>query len=68
MHSKYEFAARWRRLKRRLLQAAGLAGFFGLFAAPQALHAQTFVAEWAEADIGRVGPTGLALDTVGTST
>jgi DNA-binding beta-propeller fold protein YncE len=30
-----------------------------------ALRAQTFVAEWAEADIGRIGPTGLALDTIG---
>ncbi len=30
--------------------------------------AQTFVAEWAEPDIGRIGPTGLALDSVGGTT
>lgn len=35
--------------------------------APLIAHAQTFVAEWAEADIGRIGPTGLAIDTVGGS-
>lgn len=30
----------------------------------QPASSQTFIAEWAEADIDRVGPTGLALDTV----
>lgn len=30
----------------------------------QTASAQTFVTEWAEADIGRIGPTSLAIDTV----
>lgn len=36
-----------------------------LASGPFTAHGQTFVAEWAEADIGRIGPTGLAVDTVG---
>ncbi len=36
------------------------------FSAPRA-PAQTFVAEWSEADIGRVGPVGLAIDATSTS-
>jgi sugar lactone lactonase YvrE len=32
---------------------------------PRLAHAQTFVAEWPEADIGRIGPTGMAIDTIG---
>jgi sugar lactone lactonase YvrE len=34
---------------------------FGVVAA---LPAQTFMAEWSETDIGRMGPTGMALDTL----
>lgn len=30
--------------------------------------AQQFLAEWSEDDVGRLGPTGLALDKVGTAT
>jgi hypothetical protein len=37
----------------------------GLLASALSARAQLFVAEWAEPDIGRVGATGLALDTVG---
>lgn len=48
-----------------LALALGCAGL-GVFA--PAADAQTFVAEWAEADIGRIGPTGLALDTIGGTT
>lgn len=40
-------------------------GAFGAVSLPSSVSAQTFVAEWAEADIGRLGPTGLAIDTVG---
>ena len=43
--------------------ALGLAGFACALVAP--VSAQTFVAEWAESDIGRLGPTGLAVATVG---
>ncbi len=32
------------------------------------LAAQTFVAEWAESDIGRLGPTGLAVDRIDGTT
>lgn len=38
---------------------------FAVFA-PRAT-AQTFVAEWSEADIGRIGPVGLAIDSNSTS-
>jgi sugar lactone lactonase YvrE len=40
-----------------LLMAAGLAG-------PSVLRAQVFMAEIADNDIGRIGPTGMALDTI----
>lgn len=40
-------------------------GALGAISIPSSVSAQTFVAEWAEADIGRLGPTGLAIDTVG---
>lgn len=40
-------------------------GAFGAVSLPTSASAQTFVAEWAEADIGRMGPTGLAIDTIG---
>lgn len=32
------------------------------------LQAQAFVAEWSTDDIGRLGPTGMAIDTIGGST
>ena len=35
---------------------------------PPSVCAQTFLAEWAQADIGRVGPTGMALDTISGTT
>src|SRR5947199_10393062 len=35
-----------------------------LFGSHPSLFAQSFVSEWAEADIGRIGPTGMALDTI----
>ena len=58
--------ARWFRglqpVLRRTLPVLALVGALG---GVGAVHAQTFVAEWSEADIGRVGPTGLALDTIG---
>ncbi|MES2693597.1 MAG: SMP-30/gluconolactonase/LRE family protein [Verrucomicrobiota bacterium] len=51
-------------LAKRLLPAAAvLLGSAGLLSS--SARAQTFVAEWAEVDIGRLGPTGLALDRVG---
>lgn len=52
---------------RRILACAAV--LLAFVAGPAAsLHAQTFVAEWAEADIGRIGPTGLAVDTIGATT
>ena len=49
-----------------LLRVSAVAFLIGLGVhGASRLRAQTFVAEWAEADIGRIGPTGLALDTVG---
>lgn len=55
---------------RRLLSrsTAVLSLLAGLLGTTAGSRAQTFVTEWAEADIGRIGPTGLALDTVGGST
>jgi len=52
---------RWRESLAAIALAAG-------FLPSAILHAQTFVAEWAAADIGRIGATGLALDTVGGTT
>lgn len=52
----------------RLLQLALSRVILPLLAWAIPIHAQTFVAEWAFADIGRIGPTGLAIDTVGGAT
>lgn len=37
----------------------------GVFTVALTAHGQTFVTEYAEVDLGRIGPTGMALDTVG---
>lgn len=57
------------RLRSRQIPSAALrAGRIGImaiavtFALP--LFGQTFVAEWAESDVGRLGPTGLAVDRI----
>ena len=47
------------------LGALLLLGSLGL---ASSARAQAFVAEWGMDDIGRIGPTGMALDTVGTAT
>ncbi|HVU35120.1 MAG TPA: hypothetical protein VHE61_16925 [Opitutaceae bacterium] len=44
-----------------------LGALLGLVLPPRA-HAQSFVAEWTESDIGRIGPTGMAIDHVGSAT
>lgn len=51
----------------RQISLSGGLLFTALFGAFVPAHAQTFVAEWAEADIGRIGPTSMAIDTVGTA-
>lgn len=50
----------WRRL------SIFAAGCLALLSAPT-VSAQTFVSEWSTDDIGRLGPTGLALDSSGGS-
>jgi sugar lactone lactonase YvrE len=64
IHCLSQLTAPWRRV------ATFAAVFFGTLGLtmPRAAQAQTFVAEWANADIGRLGPVGMALDTVGSST
>jgi sugar lactone lactonase YvrE len=68
------FAERIPDIRRLCLAAISLRRVLSLalvgasFHAAVPLQAQTFVAEWAEADIGRIGPTGLALDTIGGTT
>ncbi len=57
-----------RRADRGGLRLAFLSACIALGAVAHRAPAQTFIAEWAEADIGRLGPTGLALDTVGNAT
>ena len=52
---------------RGLIAFAGMSLAFALFPASP-LIAQTFVAEWTYRDIERIGPTGVALDTVGGAT
>jgi sugar lactone lactonase YvrE len=64
MHTKPNNNAR--SCPRRRGPLAATTAMLALLLAP-ALVAQTFVAEWSEADIGRVGPTGLAIDSVGGS-
>lgn len=54
-----ERGARWRRA------LSFVVAVFAAGALSADAHGQTFVAEWAEADIGRIGPVGLALDTIG---
>jgi sugar lactone lactonase YvrE len=57
------------RPSRRAMKLLSLAG--GLWLAclgAGTASAQTFVTEWAEADIGRIGPTSLAIDTVNGAT
>jgi DNA-binding beta-propeller fold protein YncE len=54
----------FKRIARRLASTAVALGGFG-FALMTPAAAQSFVAEWSEDDIGRLGPTGLAVTTAG---
>ena len=65
MHSTTQ---RLGRFSGRAKQIAGLCLGAAALALAHPARAQTFVAEWAEADIGRIGPTGMAIDSVGGST
>jgi sugar lactone lactonase YvrE len=71
MHHTFRIAAfsshAWRWPLRLFSLSGGLllTAFFG---GATTSVAQSFVAEWSEADIGRIGPTSMAIDTVGTST
>ena len=68
MHSIISYLARSRSDAGRSVRRVALLALFGWLGLLQPMFGQTFVAEWGEDDIGRIGPTGMAIDTVGTST
>lgn len=69
MHALFELVPTSHRLRRLpLVVFVGGILWLALLALPPAARGQAFVAEWALSDIGRLGPTGMALDTVGGTT
>ncbi|PTX91776.1 SMP-30/gluconolactonase/LRE family protein [Opitutus sp. ER46] len=69
MYSLSVLTALVRRISERALSPLAAACLWlVLLAAPHSVSAQTFLAEWGFDDIGRIGPTGLALDTSGSTT
>src|SRR5688572_2818414 len=63
----FHLAVKRRRRGRCLAASAALLPLVvaAFLCAPATSVAQTFAAEWSTPDIGRLGPTGLALDTTG---
>lgn len=49
-------------------QSAAIVAFMATCGLVSSLRGQTFVAEWAEGDIGRLGPTGLVTDRIDGTT